>query len=182
MGRKGVDGFYHFDCIICGKPSMSNSPRSIICEECKSSEAYTSYKKRTYKRKRVYAQIPESIECITCGRSFKPTNIQQKNCPECRTPHKIREGSRLALLRGYYTKYCREHGVLPVSVKTFRSFQDKIQALPEGSGGKDIYDLIRSLMTNTFKKKPVETIEEIDRKAAKEGLSYGMYVARHYYK
>ena len=177
MAKMGSDGLYHFDCVICGKPSVGHSSKGLICSNCKRSPAYKEYCKK-YRYSRPKVPLPESSICITCGEVFKPTGHRQLNCPKCRKPSRHENRSRFSLMRGYYTKYCYRNGIEPISSQRFKCFKEEIEALPEGSGGKDIYDLI----VNGNRNKNIETIEEIDRKARSEGISYGIYVARHYYK
>lgn len=92
------------------------------------------------------------------------------------------EQLRIKSLRTLYLEYCKFCGATPIVARDFYALGlELLDRLPHGSTKAQVFETVKAL-TYKPKKKIFDSIEEVDRRAASEGLSYGVYVARHYYK
>lgn len=181
MAFRGTDGHYHFICKICGKPSIGTSGRSEVCNDCKTSGRYQTYKYNQKTGRNVPYELGQRT-CEACGKIFTPNRNYSKYCPNCRKKHMTNEQLRIKSLRTLYLEYCKSSGATPIVARDFYALGlELLDRLPHGSTKAQVFETVKAL-TYKPERKIFDSIEEVDRRAACEGLSYGVYVARHYYK
>lgn len=151
-------------CKECGKVFFVSSPRnrSVVCsEECLRNRK----REQTYRSKGIKIETHTKV-CATCGKEYQTKRAYSKTCcTEC------------SAIYGYITshKNCKLEGeelkkVAMQRWKENREAQTRCRAYKKG------YHYAKPTKT---KRKSFDEIDDIQKRAQAEGLSYGKYVAKY---